>query len=347
MMVDIVSTPPQQRAAVILRHARTLCEPVLREAIRTLPEPMSTMAGYHFGWWDTAGSPVHAAGGKALRPALTLGAALACGARAHDAVPAAVAVELVHNFTLLHDDIIDTDRTRRGRPTVWAVWGSADAILLGDALHALAMRVLVAGLPDTVAAAAVARLSGAVVDMCIGQHLDTGFDAGTQHADTSEYVRMATGKTGALMGCAAALGALCAGADGATVSTLECFGRELGLAFQFIDDLMGIWGDPAVTGKPADDLARRSMSLPVIAALESGTPAARELAALYRTEGRAGSIDSTRAAALVEAAGGRRSAQEFADRRVRSAIAAISVLPDRDAAGDLIALAQLASHRER
>ncbi|MFI9503396.1 polyprenyl synthetase family protein [Nocardia sp. NPDC052566] len=338
-MVELSPASSRRRADEILTSVRQMCDPLLREAVTSLPDPLCLMGGYHFGWWDVTGAPTLAASGKSLRPALTVCAAVACGAAPHTALSAAAAVELVHNFTLLHDDIMDADRARRGRPTVWTVWGTADAMLLGDALHALAVRVLVTDLPTHIATSAVARLERAVIEMCRGQHEDCLFGNG-RRAHVADYARMAMGKTGSLMGCACALGALCAKADVATVAAMDTFGRELGMAFQFVDDLMGIWGDPAVTGKPADDLTHRHMSLPVVAALDSGTSAARELATMYRTA----SVDAARAAALVESAGGRQWTQQHAEQRVREAIAALS---DPIAAEDLVALAHLASRRDK
>ncbi|MGW4370736.1 polyprenyl synthetase family protein [Nocardia takedensis] len=329
-----------ERAEAILARTRVLYEPALREAVATLPEPLRVMGGYHFGWCDAEGAPISARAGKALRPALTVSAATACGAPPRAAVAAAAAVELVHNFTLLHDDVMDGDRNRRGRPAVWTVWSPADAILLGDAFHALAVRTLVGGLSAAVAAAAVAEIELTVIEMCRGQHEDCRSGPGVR-VDLGAYGRMAMAKTGSLMGCACALGALCAGADADTVAGMTAFGRDLGMAFQFVDDLMGIWGDPGVTGKPARDLARRSMSLPVLAALGSGTSAASELAAVYET---GAAVDTERVARLVESAGGRRRALLDAERHVR---AAVDNLADPARAADLITLAHLVSHRNR
>ncbi len=329
----------------ILTQARVLCEPPLRAAIESLPDPLRHMAGYHFGWWDAAGNKTRADSGKAVRPALTMCAATACGGNRADATWAAVAVELVHNFTLIHDDIMDADPTRRGRPAVWKVWGIADAALLGDALHALAIRVLASeALPEGLAAEAIYRLETAVVEMCRGQSEDCSFETRCD-VDIAEYTRMVMGKTGALMGCACALGALSARADSATVSAMDSFGRELGLAFQFADDVIGIWGDPRVTGKPAgNDLARRKRSLPVIAALESNTAAATELAALYRSDGPMTAQAILHATALIEAGGGRDGALRLAD---RSAHNAVGMLRGRHAAGDLITLTGVIAHRDR
>ncbi|GAB0106184.1 polyprenyl synthetase family protein [Nocardia sp. JMUB6875] len=331
-------------AAALLAHARELCLPVLTEWVGSLPQPLRLMGAYHFGWCDTSGSPVHAHPGKALRPALVFATATACGARAQAAIPAAAAIELVHNFTLIHDDVLDVDRTRRGRATVWSVWGIADAILLGDALHSLAVRVLATDLPGPIAAAAVTRLETAAIEMCRGQSEDCQFET-RPRVGIDDYVRMAMGKTGALMGCACALGAFCAGADAETVSAMERFGRELGLAFQFADDLLGIWGNSAVTGKPAGaDLARRKQSLPVVAALQSDTSAAVELNRIYRSTTPMAPAMIVRATALIEAADGRVTVQRMAEQRLA---AAIEALPDPRTAGELLVLAQLAVQRDR
>lgn len=341
-MIEITVAEALRRADEILRNTRGLCEPVLREAVSSLPEPLRLMGGYHFGWWDSGGGPTLASAGKSLRPALTICAAAACGVAPGLAVTAGAAVELVHNFTLLHDDVMDGDQSRRGRPAVWKLWGVADAILLGDALHALAIRML-AGLPDRMAAEAVVQVEMTVIEMCRGQHEDCRFGV-ERPVGMAEYARMAMAKTGSLMGCACALGGLCADADAATVTRLTTFGRELGMAFQFIDDLIGIWGDPDVTGKPANDLTRRGMSFPLVAALDSGTHAASELAAMYRAGALRSTEDSRRAAALVDAAGGRARALLDAEHRVRTAIEALA---DPSNARDLVALAHLASRRER
>ncbi len=335
------ATAPVPRPAEILARAREIFDPLLRESVETLPEPLRHMAGYHLGWWDAGGDTTHTASGKQLRPALAVCACVACGASPATAAPVAAAVELIHNFTLVHDDLMDRDGSRRGRPTVWAVWGPADAILVGDALHALAVRVLATKLPPAQVLPAIERIETTVVELCRGQHADCSIDR--RRPTVAECERIAMGKTGALLGCACALGGLSAGAPPAVVTALDRFGRELGLAFQFVDDLIGIWGDPAVTGKPADDLARRKRSLPVVAALRSGTSAALELLELYRSDEPLSSAEIAHATTLIEVAGGKRWTERQADRHVRAALRA---LPDRLAVADLTTLAHLVAHRD-
>lgn len=334
-------------AGVILERVRASVDPELRSALESLPGSLRRVALYHFGWEHADGTPAAGNAGKAIRPALVLTAATALGgdrARAA-AVRAAVAVELVHNFTLLHDDVMDRDTTRRHRPTAWTVFGDADAILAGDALQALALRLLAED-PHPAAGMAAARLADCVVELCEGQHEDTAMEALDPGEVTLDQVLvMAEAKTGALLGCACALGALYAGASGEEVGAMDAFGREAGLAFQLIDDVIGIWGDPSRTGKPAGaDLAARKKSLPVVAALTSGTAAAAELAALYSAPYDEG--DLARTALAVEEAGGRDWAQvQAADRMARAMGQLARAVPDPEAAGGLLSLAEFVTRR--
>ncbi len=336
-------------AAALLRESRASVDPELRAALTLLPASMRRTALYHFGWQHADGTPAAGNPGKAIRPALVLTTAAALGgpgARAA-AVRAAAAVELVHNFTLLHDDVMDRDATRRHRPTAWTVFGDADAILAGDALQALALRLLAAD-PHPASAAAAARLADCVMELCEGQHADTAMErCAPDEVTLDETLVMAEAKTGALLGCACALGALYAGAGEEDVEALDAFGREAGLAFQLIDDVIGIWGDPRRTGKPAGaDLAVRKKSLPVVAALTSGTPAAAELAELYAAPYQEGEEDLERTALAVERAGGRDWAQaQAADRMARAMQELARAVPDPEAAGGLLALAEFVTRR--
>ncbi|MGW3335985.1 family 2 encapsulin nanocompartment cargo protein polyprenyl transferase [Streptomyces sp. NPDC001009] len=337
-------------AAVLLERTRGVVDPELRAAIDSLPDQLRRIALYHFGWSHADGTPAAGNAGKAIRPALVLAAASALGgaeARAA-AVRAAAAVELAHNFTLLHDDVMDRDTTRRHRPTAWTVFGEPDAILAGDALQALALRLL-ADDPHPASGRAAARLTECVIELCAGQQTDTSLEQRPPDAVTlDEVLVMAEAKTGALIGCACALGALYAGAEDEVVAALDTFGRQAGLAFQLIDDVIGIWGDPRRTGKPAGaDLAVRKKSLPVVAALTSGTPAAAGLATLYARPHTAGdSGDIARATAAVEQAGGRDWAQaEAADRMARAVQELARAVPAPEAAGGLLALAEFVTRR--
>ncbi|GGK75898.1 dimethylallyltransferase [Sphaerisporangium melleum] len=333
-------------AAEVLAWSRDLTGPPMRAAVDTLPPSMRRIAGYHFGWLDEHGRPASGGAGKAVRPALVLLAAEAAGGSAEDAVPAAVAVELVHNFSLLHDDVMDGDATRRHRPTAWSVFGVSGAILAGDALLTLAFDVLAtASSLRTPEAARV--LSAAVLDLVEGQSADTSFET-REEVTLPEVVAMAEGKTGALLATSCALGGLAGGAGVERVECLRAFGARLGLAFQVVDDLLGIWGDPAVTGKPVhSDLRNRKKSLPVVAALTSGTPAGDELAAFYRREQTPSPGELAHAAGLVEAAGGRAWAQAYADELLGEALAHLTAAtPAPRPAAELHALAHLLTHRD-
>jgi geranylgeranyl diphosphate synthase type I len=286
----------------------------LRAAASRLPAPAARIAAYHFGWTDAAGEPVQANSGKALRPLLTLLAAKAVGEGDswRQAVPAAVAVEMVHNFSLIHDDIIDGDGLRRHRPTAWKVYGVNDAILVGDALHALAFEIIAEAGGDR-ATKGTGLLAQTVRALIEGQLADTRFE-GRDHVDLNECIAMSEAKTASLMGCATALGALFGGGTPEQVHTLREFGFRLGLAFQHVDDLLGIWGDPAVTGKAVySDLRNRKKSLPVTAALGSGHPDAPELAAIFSATRQLTETELRRAAELVEACGGRLASRRSAE----------------------------------
>ncbi|MFB6477893.1 family 2 encapsulin nanocompartment cargo protein polyprenyl transferase [Streptomyces virginiae] len=347
--VNAIATGEGQDAAALLERTREAVDPQLRRTVESLPGQMRRVAMYHFGWEHEDGSPAAGGAGKAIRPALVLAAAQALrgpgAGPVEEAVRAAAAVELAHNFTLLHDDIIDKDVRRRGRPTAWTVFGTPDAIITGDAMMALALRLLAED-PHPAAAAASARLAACIIELCAGQQADCAFEQRPE-VSLDECLAMATAKTGALLGCACALGALYAGAGPDEVDAMDAFGREAGLAFQLIDDLIGIWGDPGHTGKPAGaDLIARKKSLPVVAALTSGTAAGKELAELYA--GPMAGDDVRRAADAVDRAGGRDWAQAQAADRMGRAVQQLSrAVPDLGAAGGLLALAEFVTRRTR
>ncbi|THV31460.1 polyprenyl synthetase family protein [Glycomyces paridis] len=311
----------------------------LRAAAARLPAPAARIAAYHFGWTDAAGAPTDASSGKALRPLLTLLAAKTVDGDWRRAVPAAVAVEMIHNFSLIHDDIIDRDGLRRHRPTAWKVYGVNDAILVGDALHALAFEII-AEAGGECARSGAGLLAQTVRALIEGQLADTRFEE-RESVPLDECVAMSEAKTASLMGCATALGALFGGGTPAQVEALRDFGCRLGLAFQHVDDLLGIWGDPAVTGKAVfSDLRNRKKSLPVTAALGSGHRDVAELARLYGGTGLLTESELTRAAELVESCGGRRASRRAAETLTAAAAGGLASQPLRtDAVEELTSLA--------
>lgn len=343
----------------LLERGRTMSTPVLRAAVDRLAPPMDTVAAYHFGWIDAEGNPSAGDGGKAVRPALALLSAEVAGAGPETGIPGAVAVELVHNFSLLHDDLMDGDEQRRHRDTVWKVHGAAQAILVGDALFALANEILLEqGTAE--AGRATRRLTTATRKLIDGQAQDISFE----HRETvtvEECLEMEGNKTGALLACSASIGAVLGGACEADADALEEYGYHLGLSFQAIDDLLGIWGDPAATGKvPWSDLKQRKKSLPVVAALAAGGKASKKLGKLLAADAKAAdssdrndieSFDeeefATRAA-LIEAAGGREWTSQEARRQYATAIAALDKVDMRDEVRrKLVGLADFVVVREK
>jgi geranylgeranyl diphosphate synthase type I len=308
---------------VTLTQGRDLVQPALKAAIARLDPTSRQVASYHFGWVEADGRETSAAGGKALRPALALLSARAAGADAEAGVPGAVAVELVHNFSLLHDDLMDGDVQRRHRATVWAVWGASTAILVGDAMLATAQQVLV-DLDGRGGTAAARQLAAATQELIRGQVDDLAFERRAT-VSVEECLSMAAGKTGALLGCSAAIGAVLNGAPAPLVDALTTYGDELGLAFQLVDDMLGIWGDGASTGKPVgSDLRARKKSLPVAYAIASGGAASIELAEWLATSPPDTDEEVAHAAALVDAAGGREWARAEAQRRLAAAEQALA-----------------------
>uniref|UniRef100_A0AAU2UYH1 Polyprenyl synthetase family protein n=2 Tax=Streptomyces TaxID=1883 RepID=A0AAU2UYH1_9ACTN len=337
----------------LLERGRALSTPELRAAVDRLAAPMDTVAAYHFGWIDAQGRPAAGDGGKAIRPALALLSAEAAGASAEVGVPGAVAVELVHNFSLLHDDLMDGDEQRRHRDTVWKVHGPAQAILVGDALFALANEVLLE-LGTVEAGRATRRLTTATRKLIDGQAQDISYEH-RERVTVEECLEMEGNKTGALLACAVSIGAVLGGADDRTADTLEAYGYHLGLAFQAVDDLLGIWGDPDATGKQTwSDLRQRKKSLPVVAALAAGGPASTRLGELLAADAKSNDFDSfseaefaTRAA-LIEEAGGREWTSQEARRQHTIAIEALGAvdMPERVRA-QLTALADFVVVRKR
>lgn len=251
------------------------------------PALLYGMLHYHLGWVNQYLQPQESVAGKRLRPVFLLLCCEALGGRWEKALPAAVAVELLHNFSLIHDDIEDRDTTRRGRPTLWALWGEAQAINAGDALFALAYRALLE-LRHTTASTdqvfrALTRFDDTVLRLTEGQCLDMAFETETDVAETT-YLAMIAGKTAALLGLTCELGALLADASSETVATCFDFGFNLGLSFQMQDDLLGLWGDPERTGKPVGaDLRKGKKTLPVLHGMAQSPDLHRQVTALTQT----------------------------------------------------------------
>jgi geranylgeranyl diphosphate synthase, type I len=325
--------------------ARDLVGPAIEEAVSRLSRDVRIVAAYHLGLADAQGQPTRSGSGKALRPALALLSTRAAGARPETGVPAAAAVELVHNFSLLHDDIMDGDTERRHRPTAWTVFGIGGAILAGDALLALAEDLLLERPPYGVWAA---RCLGAAVQRLIaGQGADLAFER-RDDVQVAECLDMAGDKTAAPMACACSIGAIHVGAPGELAMALAAFGSHAGLAFQMTDDLLGIWGAPEITGKPVgSDVQARKKSMPMVTALTSGTEAGAELAALLAQPGELSNDAVAQAARLVEAAGGRERTEAIADSALAAAFESLeqAQMPD-DVRAEFAAIAEFITARQ-
>ncbi|WP_190816210.1 polyprenyl synthetase family protein [Saccharopolyspora pogona] len=321
--LDSLTPPDQDKTRATNGHLQQ-AERALRGEVDRLPAPLRDIAGYHFGWMTTDGAPASHPAGKKLRPALAMCVAEALGASPDTALPGAIAVDLIHNQSLIHDDIIDADPLRRHRPAVWAAFGTPEAILAGDAVLTLGFQAVLGG---PLAARAVGQLGDSFQYMLYGQMLDSAFEQRAE-VSTNDYVTMARAKTGSLFGCAAGLGAIYAQATDDAVATLDTFGQYLGAAFQLVDDILGIWGDPQTVGKPVGtDLQRRKKSGPVVAALTAAGPGGDQLRELYAQDAPFAPADLQDIAGLIEQAGGRSWAQRTAEHYMTLATQSLDDIP--------------------
>jgi geranylgeranyl diphosphate synthase type I len=227
------------------------------------------MLEYHLGWGPSLTR------GKRLRPLLCLLCCTGAGGDWRQALPLAAAIELIHNFSLIHDDIQDNSPLRHGQPTVWSRWGQAQAINAGDAMFTLAFlaphRLSALGVPAETTLNTLSDLKRTCLALTQGQYLDMAFEQRSR-VSVADYLTMIEKKTAVLIAAATRLGACLAGVPPERVRAFSDFGLSLGLAFQLQDDLLGIWGDPAVTGKSAaSDLEKRKKSLPVVYGIEQSS----------------------------------------------------------------------------
>lgn len=261
----------------------------LRSSLAGYRSPMYDMLRYHMGWIDEKGNPLSGAAGKALRPTLCLLACESAGSDYRRTLPAAAAIELIHNFSLIHDDVQDDDRERRHRPTVWSLWGKPQAINAGTAMRVVAsltmLRLDDGGIPVQKLLRAQRLLDESCLRLIEGQYLDISFE-NRLDVGVSDYLAMIEGKTASLISSALEIGALLGSDDEGFVRALRLFGLNLGFAFQIRDDVLGIWGSGEKTGKPVgSDIWRRKKSLPIVHAFERAEgPARAALVAIYGGE---------------------------------------------------------------
>lgn len=339
--VDINTVLSKYRL-LVESHLRSILEQTQTDAPL---DQLATFYGqmrYHLGWAHPDLSPAEGNPGKLLRPILLLLAHQVCLSdetlladhppyTLEQILPAAAAIELVHNFSLIHDDIEDGDPLRRHRPTLWKLWGQPQAINTGDGLFCvarLALWELVKTGVDAPTILTLARLfDSACLELCEGQHLDMSFERQRQ-ISVSLYLDMIGRKTAALMQCATEMGARLATRDETQIAQLAAFGRSLGLAFQLRDDLLGVWAAEHELGKaPAGDIRRKKMSLPVLEALEHSAPEQQErLRAIYEEEGPATDEQIAEALDLFAIAGIQQRCQDRLTTAVAAARAALDAI---------------------
>jgi geranylgeranyl diphosphate synthase, type I len=270
-------------ASQVLERFRQPIEASLAGVFADLHAPIYDMLRYHLGL-DGSSPPQ----GKALRPTLCLLICEALGGPWGKALPAAASIELVHNFSLIHDDIQDGDEKRRGRPTLWTKWGVPQAINAGDAMFCLAtltLRGLRPYFQDELVVEVMSVLQEATREMIEGQYLDVSYENVPEIA-LEHYLEMIRCKTGALLRASIEIGALLADAGAPLRFRCRRFGEAIGRLFQIRDDMLGIWGESETTGKAVDsDIKRKKKSLPIVMALSLAGPADREaLLSLYSQE---------------------------------------------------------------
>lgn len=318
-------------------------ETVLHALEGPLHRAMGEMVRYHLGW--ERDEPDRR--GKRIRPLLALMVCDAAGGRWQQAVPVAAAIELIHNFSLIHDDIEDASTTRRGKATLWKKWDLPQALNTGDALLILSQkaphRLAANGIPSETILAVLRVLDEACLKLTIGQHLDLAFER-RELVSVDEYLQMIDGKTASLLGAATESGSMLAGAAPQRIRSFREFGLELGVAFQIEDDLLGIWGEPNKTGKPAgDDLSARKKSLPVVHGLEHSS----EFRLRWKEMG-AGSTDVDALRRLLREAGSQEFARRLAAERTARALSHLDdAQPQAASAQVLRMLAALLLGREK
>jgi geranylgeranyl diphosphate synthase type I len=345
---DMAARREAVRTPEAIGRTRELVEPALRAAVAAIPdERMRLVAGYQLGWCDAEGHAVEGGGGKMIRPTLAVLSAELVGSDGRIGVPGGVAMELVHNFSLLHDDIMDGDTERRHRPTGWVAFGEGQAILGGNAMLTAAVQVLAA--EPASAERTVPYLLSAVQELISGQSADLALER-RDHVEVEEVLQMEVGKTAALLACSASIGAVAADAPAEAVAALAEYGHSVGLAFQLVDDVLGVVGDPGVTGKSASsDVRAGKRSAVIVAAMRAGTPAAEQLNDQL-LDGPPKSEDAVaRVTDLILQAGGVDWALGEADRLLARALACLDRVDrkDRGSREDLVNVARYIVARDR
>lgn len=291
---------------------RALVTEEMRSVIGNCSDNLFGWMRYHLGWEDEDGIPVDASPGKMIRSVGLLLTTEIAGGTIDQSVPAGAAIELVHNFSLLHDDIEDRSDRRRGRPTLWTFAGEAHAINVGDGMYTMARKAMYRlgdrGISSDRILFAMREMDDACLRLVKGQYADIKFEE-QRNVTIDEYLAMASGKTAAMFSAPLAIGATIAGADETVIQAYRDAGKHIGLAFQMMDDILGIWGDPEVTGKPVqDDLRSRKMTFPIVTILGGNSEAASKLRRLYASPSE-NDAELSEMSVLIETSGGRRATE--------------------------------------
>lgn len=295
----------------------------LESVIDSCPPTLGYMLRYHMGWQDEHGRLCRRESGKFVRSTLYLLGCEAVGGDALQATPAAAAIELIHNFSLIHDDIEDASCERHHRPTVWKLWGQPQAINAGDAMSTLAylaiLKLKEKGIADDKITRSIEMLNLACLELCEGQYLDLEYEDRLD-VTIEDYLSMACKKTAALFAASTSLGAYLGGGDRGLVDLFRLFGKELGVAFQIRDDMLAIWGTEQIIGKSAGDISQRKKTLPVVYGLRNSAGEARKkLERLYSRECIEGTdiIEVTR---ILDRVGARDYAENLAEQHYYTAL---------------------------
>lgn len=303
---------------------RTLVRAELKEVINSCPSTLRNMLRYHMGWQDEHGYPCSRESGKFIRSTLCLLSCQAVGGDTSQVIPAAAAVELIHNFSLIHDDIEDASYERHHRPTVWKLWGESQAINAGDAMFTSAYLALLKlkerGIADEKVANSTKMLSLACLELCEGQCLDVEYE-NRLDITVEDYLDMAAKKTAALFAVSTSLGAYLSSEDSKLVDFFHLFGKELGTAYQICDDILGIWGLEEDIGKSAGDISQKKKTLPVVYGLQNSEGEARKrLEKLYSQKSIKGE-DITAVMKILDSLGARDYAENLAEQYYSKALA--------------------------
>jgi geranylgeranyl diphosphate synthase type I len=296
----------------------------LKKVIDSCPPVLCNMLRYHMGWQNEHGHSCRRESGKFIRSTLCFLSCQAVGGDMSQVLPAAAAVELIHNFSLIHDDIEDASDERHHRPTIWKLWGQSQAINAGDAMFTLAYVALLKlnekGITNEKVASATKMLSLACLELCEGQYLDVEYE---NRPDTTieDYLDMAAKKTAALFAVSTALGAYLCSEDSKLVDSFHLFGKELGTAYQICDDILGIWGMEESTGKSVSDISQKKKTLPVVYGLQNSEGKERKrLKKLYSQKSIEGE-DITEVTKILDHLGARDYAEDLAEQYYHKALA--------------------------